>query len=361
MNHPHAAGNELSGIVLEQADRVFRGEATKERLAAADAGQWPREIWSAVADAGLPLAMVPESSGGVGLSAPDALRIVRRAGYHTLPVPLAETMIAAALWSEAGGDVPEGTLTLAPTTPGDAIGIVRAGESYALSGTARRVPWAAQADHALVFARTANGDAHLVLLPRGTGQIAAKRNLAGEPRETLTLDGVRVPASAVRQSTLPADDGLLLHGASIRAQQMVGAMERCLDHAITYAMERKQFGRTLSKFQAIQQMLADAAGQYAAAAAAADLAAASFGTAQFAFNTAVAKARVGEASGRIAEITHQVHGAMGFTQEHPLHFATRRLWSWRDEFGNDGFWQERLGRLVCGRGGEALWSLLVDP
>jgi acyl-CoA dehydrogenase len=169
-----------------------------------------------------------------------------------------------------------------------------------------------------------------------------------------------VDASAVRQTSLPGDDGLLLHGASIRSQQMVGAMERCLDYAIGYAMERKQFGRTLSKFQAIQQMLADAAGQYAAAAAAADLAAASWGTKQFAFNTAVAKARVGEASGKIAEITHQVHGAMGFTQEHPLHFATRRLWSWRDEFGNDGFWQERLGRLVCAGGGEALWSLLVD-
>ncbi len=62
---------------------------------------------------------------------------------------------------------------------------------------------------------------------------------------------------------------------------------------------------------------------------------------------AVAKARVGEAAGKVAEVCHQVHGAMGFTQEHPLHFATRRLWSWRDEFGHETFWQERIGRLVC--------------
>jgi acyl-CoA dehydrogenase len=68
---------------------------------------------------------------------------------------------------------------------------------------------------------------------------------------------------------------------------------------------------------------------------------------------------VGEATGKVAEVCHQVHGAMGFTQEHPLHFATRRLWSWRDEFGHETFWQERIGRMVCSAGGEALWPMLV--
>ena len=73
----------------------------------------------------------------------------------------------------------------------------------------------------------------------------------------------------------------------------------------------------------------------------------------------LSRARAGEAAGKVAEVCHQVHGAMGFTQEHPLHFATRRLWSWRDEFGHETFWQERIGRLVCEPGGEALWPRLV--
>jgi len=146
----------------------------------------------------------------------------------------------------------------------------------------------------------------------------------------------------------------------MRAQQMVGAMERCLDHALRYAMERKQFGRPIGKFQAVQMMLAEAAGHHAAATAAADLAAEAYGTAQLDFAVAVAKSRVGEAAGKVAEICHQVHGAMGFTQEHPLHFATRRLWSWRDEFGHEPFWQARIGRLVCERGGGALWPLLTQ-
>jgi acyl-CoA dehydrogenase len=106
-------------------------------------------------------------------------------------------------------------------------------------------------------------------------------------------------------------------------------------------------------------MLADAAGQYAAATAAAELAVEACGNADFAFAVAIAKARVGEAAGKVAEVCHQVHGAIGFTHEHPLHFATRRLWSWRDEFGHETYWQERVGRVVCSAGGEALWPMLV--
>ena len=359
MNDTQESASELSSIVLDQADRVFRGEATKERLAAADRGEWPAEIWNAIEAAGLPLAMVAEAQGGVGLIASDALRLIRRAGYHTLPVPLAETMMAAALWTRAGGEAPAGTLSLAPTGVADSISIEQTGDEYVLSGSAARVPWGARADNVLVYARVKSETAYLVLLPKGTAPTQPKRNLAHEPRDTLTFSGTRVAKSAVRLAQSPDVDGLLPFGALIRAQQMVGAMERCLDYAVAYAVERKQFGRTISKFQAIQQMLADAAGQYAAAAAAGDLASTAYGTADFAFAVAIAKARAGEASGKIAEVTHQVHGAMGFTQEHPLHFATRRLWSWRDEFGNDGYWQERIGRLVCSRGGDALWPMLV--
>ena len=76
------------------------------------------------------------------------------------------------------------------------------------------------------------------------------------------------------------------------------------------------------------------------------------------FAVAVAKSRIGEAAGRGAEIAHQVHGAMGFTREHNLHYSTRRLWSWRDEFGNESYWQTRLGRAVAASGADALWPML---
>ena len=350
---------DVSAIVVEQADRLFHREASKERLAEADGGGWPAAIWQAVEQAGVPLALVPEACGGVGLPPGDALQLVRRAGYHTLPLPLPETMLAAALWAEAGGTIEAGPASLAPVVPGDAIGIERRADSFVLSGHAARVPWATRVDRVLLHARDATGAGYLALLPRARATAQTLRNLANEPRETLVLDGLTLPSTAVRPAPPACTEGFLPLGALARALQMVGAMERCLDYALEYAMQRHQFGRPIGKFQAVQHMLADAAGQYAAAAAAAELAVEAYGGADFVFAAALAKARVGEAAGRVAEVCHQVHGAIGFTQEHPLHFATRRLWSWRDEFGHETYWQERVGRAVCGAGGEALWPMLV--
>jgi acyl-CoA dehydrogenase len=55
-----------------------------------------------------------------------------------------------------------------------------------------------------------------------------------------------------------------------------------------------------------------------------------------------------------------VHGAMGFTYEHTLHHATRRLWSWREEFGNETAWATRLGRIVATQGAERLWPFIAQ-
>ncbi len=74
---------------------------------------------------------------------------------------------------------------------------------------------------------------------------------------------------------------------------------------------------------------------------------------------AVAKVRVGEAAGTGAAIAHQVHGAIGFTREYSLHHATRRIWAWREEFGNETYWAIRLGHMVAANGADALWPFVT--
>jgi acyl-CoA dehydrogenase len=355
--------SEMSNILLDQADRLFRQHADKDVLAAADRGEWPATLWQAVEEAGLPLALVPEAAGGIGLEITDVAQLVRRSAYHTLPLPLPETIIANALWAEAGGETVAGSLTLAPTNGVDRVTIRRTGDNFALEGSARRVPWGLRTDHVLIFAREYGGQNYLCLVPRRSISAGNKptRNIAYEPRETLQFDSVMLAVDAVRPAPTSLEaDGFLLPGALVRVQQMIGGMERCLDFALAYANERVQFGRPIAKFQAIQHMLAIAAGHFAAATAAADSSAEAYGTSGFGLSVAIAKARCGEAAGQVAAVCHQVHAAMGFTQEHPLHFASRRLWSWRDEFGSEAIWQERIGRMVCTQGGEALWTMLVE-
>lgn len=145
-------------------------------------------------------------------------------------------------------------------------------------------------------------------------------------------------------------------GALMRAIQLVGAMERVRDLTVAYAAERRQFGQPLNRFQAVQQELADLAGQVALAAAAVDAAVADPLAPK---QVAAAKVVAGAAAGRVAAIAHQVHGAIGFTREHRLHRWTTRLWAWRDEFGTEPAWAEALGDLVARAGADRLWEVVT--
>jgi acyl-CoA dehydrogenase len=354
---------DVSVIVLEQSDRLFQQHVNKTILAEADGGSWPTLLWAALRDAGLPLALVPETAGGVGLSADLAANLIRRAAFYSVPLPLAETMIANRLWVDAGGDALEGPATLAPVNALDRVTVTQVAGGAMLHGTAHHVPWGVQASAALVFARDVGGQAFLCRVPSAQlpPNLPRRRNVAYEPRDQIQFDGVTLPANDVRPAPdYLAADGLMAFGAAIRVQQMIGGMERCMDYALTYANERVQFGRPIGKFQAVQHMLAIAAGHFAAASATADALFESECLGQDGFAVAIAKSRCGEAAGQVAAVCHQVHGAMGFTQEHPLHFATRRLWAWRDEWGAEAYWQEKIGRMICAEGGDGFWPLLAD-
>jgi acyl-CoA dehydrogenase len=346
--------DEVAAVLLDQAERIFAKHVTPGCLKAADQGCFPACAWDAILAAGLTLALVPEGSGGGGVRGATAGQLIRRSAYHALPAPFADTLMAQALWTRAGGEPFEGAASLV------AIAGVRLGGkpgARTVSGAVTQAAWGTNVDHLLLPA-SGDGTPCLVLLPRAERAVRSRRNVANEPRVSFTLEEEPVADATIRP--LPGNfDGLGVFGAFMRAQQMAGAMERCLDLALVYANERKQFGKPIGRFQAVQHMLAEAAGQWAAATAAAELAAAAFGHEAFPLAAAIAKVRCGEAAGKVAEVCHQVHGAMGFTQEHPLHFFTRRLWAWRDEFGGEAFWQERIGRTVCDQGGEALWPRLV--
>jgi len=149
------------------------------------------------------------------------------------------------------------------------------------------------------------------------------------------------------------------YGALARSVQMAGALERALQLSLQYANERVQFGRPIGKFQAVQHLLAQQASHAAAASAACDAALDASAGHPDPFLVAVAKARVSEAAGQGADIAHQVHGAMGFTREHSLHNVTRRLYAWRDEYGNEVWWQRWIGRRVSAQGADALWPMLT--
>jgi acyl-CoA dehydrogenase len=339
-------------LVREVAAKLFADLVPPKVVNDAEAGAFPAELWRSLNEAGFPdaLAAGAETPGDLaGIT--NAAAILREAGRHAAPVPLAETMLARWLLAGAGIKAPEAPLTLAPVARDGGFALKREGAGWRLAGRAAGVPWARDAAGIVVVA-----DGQVMLVAPTAADIRPGKSYAGEPRDDLSIDA----AVAAKPLAAGVDAALLYRlGALLRAVMMAGALDEVLTLTVQYANDRVQFGRPIAKFQAIQQQLAVLAEQVAAsgvvAAAAVEVAAAK---GDFAFAVAVAKARVGEAASKVAEIAHQVHGAIGFTHEHRLHHLTRRLWSWRDEFGVESEWQQELGRIAAARGGDGLWQLL---
>ena len=294
-------------LLVETLTRMLEEHCTPEVVDRAERGEWPKELWDTLEAAGLPLAWVPETRGGAGASLADGFGIVRVAARYAAPVPLAETLLAGWTLSQAGVDAPPGPLSAAPTRTDDAPALNSRGR---LSGVLRGVPFASDARALVLVARRGDGVAMAMLkldADRHRDRVGRGSSLAGEPQDDVSLDDL-IPDVI---TNLPAGFDLAQRrvGATLRAQQIAGALEAALEQSLRYAGDRSQFGRPIAKFQSVQHNLAVLAGEAAAAGAAADAAAsaiARFGAGDDrAFRAvAAAKIRAGEAAGSGAAIAH---------------------------------------------------------
>jgi acyl-CoA dehydrogenase len=326
----------------------------------------PENLWAVLQESGFDKALLPESKGGAGVSWADACGLLVLAGEHAADAPLAEAMVGHWLLEHASVDGGATLPTIASSVLSEETRLDRVGDGWRVDGTLRRVPWGETCTHVAFIVGTGT-TAHLIVVARDAAgvSITSGRNLAGEPRDTLVLEGV-VPLAVV---PAPFDKReLLCLVAILRSALMAGAIEGSLALAVEYANLRVQFGRPIGKFQAVQQSIALLATQAAAARAAAEAGSEAIdewldGTGEpltQSIAAASAKIRTGEAAGQACAISHQVFGAIGFTEEHELHRFTKRLWSWRDECGNEAFWSRALGeRILAGDSGQSFWRTVV--
>jgi acyl-CoA dehydrogenase len=309
----------------------------------ADATGFDAGLWATLETSGLTRLTLPESAGGSEGSLDDAATLLEAAGAYGARVPLVETdLLGGWLAHTAGLDVPDGPLV--------AVAGPRA-------GTLPRVPWARSVAAVVVL----DGEQVTLLDPASTA-LTEGTNVAEEPRDTLDVSGATPLATAAAPAG--AAEELALRAALGRSLLLAGAARGALARSVGYAGERVQFGRPIGKFQAVQQQLAEAGSEVAAASAASGAAARTaadrgFADPATAFAVAAAKARCGEAATAVARIAHQVHGAIGFTREHDLRLVTTRLWAWRDEDGNDAFWNDQVGAAALEAGEHGLWPLVT--
>ena len=340
-------------LLRRTVEDLLARHCTPARVAAAAAGAgWDAGLWQALEETGLTLAGSPEEAGGSGGDLSAAADIAVAAGAAAAPVPLAETLAAGMLLSRAGLAIPSGALTVA----------VASGPGL------RRVPYGRLATTVAAGSDGSDGsdgsggdgDWLAVIEPAGrggTGRGGTGRNLAGEPRDEVIFAG----DAEVHQVPAGTADYARRLLRLFRSLLIAGAAQRALDLTVTYVQEREQFGRPLARFPTVQQELARMAGEVALigaatqAAVAADLPGAGEGVSA----VVAAKAQASSGAGVVAAIAHQLHGAIGTTEEHRLRLTTTRLWSWRDEDGSEAECFAELGRAAlaaatrAGTGAEA--------
>lgn len=328
-----------------------------DAVVATEGGALNTALWSALEQMGVTTLSVPERLGGSGGDVGSAVTALQVLGEYSAAVPVAETALSAGrLLARANVAVPPGPLTL--SVADEHISTQPHSNGIAISGVLSRVPWARQASHLVVLDRD-----RAILLEREDYEVAEHVNLAGEPRDDVVVDSVLplTRAHALDESPHAIAQDLAHLAALARSAMMVGAGRRALELSITYASEREQFGRPIAKFQAVQQHLATMAGEVLLAKVAVEAAALTMDTnGDIRTAAAGAKTVAGQMAALVARLAHQIHGALGYTEEHPLRHSSTRLWAWRDEAGSESAWSAVLGRKAITAGTHGLWPLLTS-
>jgi acyl-CoA dehydrogenase len=317
-----------------------------------ESGSMSTALWSALSHGGF-VQMLSSAEEGASLS--DALAVIACAASYAAQVPLAETLLARYLLRRSGCNATDDDpVTLLPILLGDTVRLRNSDGRWSLTGSARRTPWARYCRTAVIVAETHNVTL-TATVDIDSSMVSLGVNIAGEPRDDVIFD--EAPLTGVHESPLSPSHVSAL-GSLVRSAQMSGAISRILTLTLDYAVTRRQFGRTLAQFQAIKHLIARIGENQAAAGAAFEFAASVAEIEPGSISLPIAKIRIGEAATAVAAIAHQVFGAIGYTRDHELQAHTRRIWSWRDEFGSEAQWSERVGRQVCAAGEQALWPLV---
>jgi acyl-CoA dehydrogenase len=350
-------------LLVDTVGEIFAAVCTDDALRAAEADGFAGHAWAAVAEAGLPWIAVTEAVGGEGGDLGDALAVLRVAGYHGLPLPLAETGVLAGWLLAASG------LQVARVPATVAFGPDLVWSGGTVRGSVRLVPWGRSAEH-IVTLVPASGDraaygAVVAVFEARDLRVERHVNVAGEPRDTVYFDGA-APLDSASAGPVVSAETLRRRGALTRVVLMAGAVSRIRDITVRYTGERYQFGKPIGRFPGVQQHVVHVAQQAAALGLAADLACAAAvadpgltGPAA-AFQVASAKSVAADAAAIATAAAHQAHGAMGMTQEYPLHHLTRRMWAWAREYGTGAQAADEVGALVAEAGAGALWPMIAS-
>lgn len=312
------------------ADR-YKPEAVR---AMAEEGRYDDALWTEISELGWAGIAVPDEHAGQGLGMVELMILCEEMGYACAPSPLLSNAAAGIAIDVAGSDEQK-----AAHLPGIASGTARGtvGELAAGNGGAPLVPDAEGADV-------------IVLLGPDGGRLITERAAAGiEPLDTIDATRRYARVTGADGEPMPGDAAAARDRIAVAvAAELVGIAQRGLDMSVAYAKDRKQFERPIGAYQGVShacaRMLYDveearSLTYYAAWAADAE-------PESLPLAAAMAKARASDAAWDVTKAAIQVHGGIGFTWEHDLHFLLKRARAGGQLFGSAGSHRDRVAALT---------------
>ena len=340
------------------------------------------DLWRGMAELGWVGLAFPEAVGGGGGSLLELAVVYEEAGRVLVPTTLYSTVEAALLIDRVGGEAPRSLLPavvagerivslayheegMASSPDGLATTAMVEGEAVVVDGTKLFVPNAGVADDLVVVARdpaaTGAGAVRLVVVPTTAPGVRRSRlaTFAHDAQHEVSFAAVRLPADSVladgSTDAWPVVEEVRRIATALHCVEMVGGARAVLDRTVQYVTDRVQFGRPIGSFQAVQHHVADLSTRIDAAGLAAwqavwrcslgSDAPAEAGSLEAA--VAIAKVAAGDAYVETTLMAHQLHGGIGFTDDHDLHMWSDRARAAALAFGTREDHLCALGALVA--------------
>jgi acyl-CoA dehydrogenase len=327
--------------MMEDVFAAYRENASPTPRVARDLALWQR-----LDDLGLVRLTGAEATGGSGGGWPEAVALITAAVRHGVRIPLAEHDLLAC-WLLEANDMPCDTSVRTVALLDD-------------NGTATAVPWACGADRVVVVWPTPAG-LRVADTPVDAVSVIAGTNAIGEPRDTVSADTDSMLGASLGEGLLNV---LRRKQALLPAIRVSAALDQLVSMSLTHTTSRTQFGRTLAKFQTVQNLVSDLAAEAALARSATEAAvlaavAAGWDEPRLDFLIAVARSCTGHAASVAVRNAHQIHGAIGTTLEHRLHEFTRAALAWRSDYGSVAQWDAAVTDAALRAGGPGLWPLIT--
>lgn len=313
----------MTDLFAEPLDRLLADRAPPEQLRRFLKGTVLEPIDSAIAELGYETALVDESAEGLGLQLCELTAMLITLGRRLSPLPLGHTIVARALLARADVCVETGHILLLTPSVTPEGQILAPATPLALAATHALLDLGAR--HALVALNQAEVRPCAPAL-----SLAADLKWTNLPQDAAVIDA---PAGPLRPTA-----------AALGAATIAGCIAGTLELTTSYASTRRQFGKPLIEFQAIQQQLAVLVEETAATAMAAAIGCNASGPLADPIRAGIAKMRASSAAVRASSIAHAIHGAIGFSEEYDLQLFTRRLAEERLANGGELHWAESIGR-----------------